>query len=463
MPGVQPWPVVLFDGVWQSCLVIDLFTDPVVLDGLEIDWGRDEYMNHTGVGTLVLSWIDRTGQLAARMREKRMLGSQILVQWADGLGTGATMFQGRITGAAAEPDVPDPWATDPEARCWRVTVHAADKTADLGNIIQPASTWPRETMQARAAALNGASFIAGIQAFYFYPGHTDSVAWALDVKGRDNLSLLRDFYYSMGDTFTYLPAENVCRYLYRRAYHVWANLVQYDDGLIRMTANDQLVDGQRTYRGVGIQGCDVTSDDEAAVPINSAVTRVEASWKDTQNNDTDVVTTVYADEQSELDRGRRTLTFTSWLGDGLRLDPVVLEVLNRGRFEGSQPKHPNITRDTRRTNGFYSRGEARALLAGGETNAVLYVSGSQYAMWLFQVPFYAVIGGKIRWEHPGWIIDLNVQFHLATNTITPVRWNQMTNSLAWYEPPTVGAIVDSMTWFDAAFLQTGNVYVPTEI
>ena len=316
-------------------------------------------------------------------------------------------------------------------------------------------------MQARAVALRGASFIAGISEFYFFPNHVNSIAYALDVKGKDNLGLLRDFYYSMGDTFAYLPEENVCRYLHRRAYDVWANWVQSADGIVRMTANDHTFD-TRTYRGVGIQGCDVTAEDAAGLPINSAVTRVEASWKDTRNNNTDVVTTVYADEQSELDRGRRTLTFTSWLGDGVNLDPVVLEVLNRGRFEGSQPKHPNITRDTRRTNGFYNKGEAKALLMGGETQGVVYISGSRYAMWMFQVPFYAVIGGKIRYEHPGWVIDMNLQFHLATNTITPIRWNQVTASLKWTQPPTFGSLADSMTWFDAAFLQTGNVYVPTE-
>ena len=459
--AVQPWPVVIFDGVSQKCLVIDLYTDPVVLDGLEVNWGRSEYLSHAGVGTLNVSWIDRTGALAARMRNQTLIGKPIAVQYADGTGWGATFFQGRITGCAAQPGVPDPYATDPEAKCWRVTMQASDKTSDLANIIQPPGTWPQETMQARAVALRGASFIAGISEFYFYPGHTSSVCWALDVKGKDNLSLLRDMYYSMGDTFAYLPDENVCRYLHRRAYDVWANWVQSSDGIIRMTANDHTFDGQ-TYRGVGVQACDVTSDEDATIPIQSAVTRVEASWKDTVNGGADVVTVVYADEQSELDRGRRTLTFTSWLGDGLQLDPVVLEVLNRGRYEGSQPKHPNITRDTRRTNGFYNKGEARAMLKGGETQGVEYLSGSLYSQWMFVAPFYGVLGGTIRYEHPGWVIEQNLQFMLATNTITPITWTQVTATLKWTQPPTFGSLADSMTWWDAAFLQTGNVYNPTE-
>ncbi len=459
--AVNPWPVVFIDGVAQKCLVIDLATDPVVLDDLEVDWGRSEYLSHAGVGTLKLAWLDRTGKLAARMRNKTMMGKLVIVQYADGTGWGATMFQGRITGCAATPDVPDPYATDPTAKCWRVTVEASDKTADLANIIQPPSTWPKETAQARAVALRNASFIAGISEFYFFPNHVNSIMWALDVKGKDNLGLLRDFYYSMGDTFAYLPDENVCRYLHRRAYDVWANWVQSSDGIIRMTANDHTFDG-RTYRGVGVQGCDVTSDAAATLPIQSAVTRVEASWKDTVNNNNDVVTVVYADEQSELDWGRRTLTFTSWLGDGLQLDPVVLEVLNRGRFEGSQPKHPNITRDTRITGGFYNRGEARAMLMCGETQGVEYISGSRYAMWLFVVPFYAVLGGRVRYTEQRWVIDQNIQFQLATNTITPIRWNQVTASLKWTQPPTFGSLADSMTWWDSAFLQTGNVYNPTE-
>lgn len=461
--GVQPWPVVFIDGIEQKCRAADLATDPVVLDELTVDWGRSEYLSHAGVGTLKLAWLDRTGALSARMRNKTMMGKLVIVQYADGTGWGATFFQGRVTGCSATPDVPDPYATDPTARCWRVTVEAADKTADMANIIQPPGTWPQETAQARAVALRNASFIAGIGEFYFFPGHVNSVMWALDVKGKDNLGMLRDFYYSMGDTFSYLPSENVVRYLHRRAYDVWANWVQSADGIIRMTANDHTFDG-RTYRGVGVQGCDVTSEDEATLPIQSAVTRVEASWKDTvpAGNDNDVVTIVYADEQSELDWGRRTLTFTSWLGDGRNLDPVVLEVLNRGRFEGSMPKHPNVSRDTRRTNGFYNRGEAESLLMGGETQGVVYISGSYYAQWLYLVPFYAVMGGTIRWQHPGWIVDMNLQFHLATNTITPIRWNQVTATLKWTQPPVVGSLCDSMTWWDAAFLQTGNVYSPTK-
>lgn len=459
---INPWPVVVFDGQAQSCLVIDLFTDPVVIDGLEVDWGRTEYMSHTGVAALKVEWLDRTGHFAARMRDKTLIGKPISVHYTDGTGWGEPFYQGRITGAAAQPDVLDPWATDPEARCWRVSVTAADKTADLAQIIQPTSVWPEETMQARAVALRGASFIAGIAEFYFFPQHVNSVVYSLDVKGRDNLALLKDMYYSMGDTFAYLPDENVVRYLHRRAYDVHANWVQSSDGVIRMTANDHNFDG-RVYRGVGIQGCDVTADTSAGLPVQSTVTRVEASWKDTNiAGDPDSVAIVYADELDELDRGRRTLTFTSWLGDMAQMGPVCNEVLNRGRFEGSAAKHPNIQRHTARTGGFYNRGEARALLMGGETQGVVYISGSRYAMWLVQQPFYAVLGGTIRYVHPYWEIDLNLQWHLQTNTPIKVKWSAVTPTLKWTQPPVFGSLSDSMTWWDAANLQTGNVYPPTE-
>lgn len=462
---VQPWPTIILDGKVQECRANNLATDPVVLDGFKIDWGRTEYLSHTGAGTLRVEFLDRSGKLAQRMRDKRMIGAPIAALYGDGTPKfGAAMFQGRVSGAHATPDVPDPYfPDDPKARCWRVTIEAGSKLADLGQIIQPPGTWPQETMLSRAVALRGASFIAGISEFYFYPGSVDAPVWPLDVKGKSNLQLLQDMYMSMGDTFAYLPDENVCRYLHRRAYAFSAWMTRHADGIIRIVAGDHSFD-TRTYRGVGIEACEVTADDGNAttIPINSAVTRVEASWKDIPNGTQDHVTVVWADEINELDRGRRTLTFTSWLGDGRWLDPVVLEVLNRGRYEGSQPKHPNVRIDTRRTGGFKSHGEAASLLMGGETQGIVYISGSQHNYYQFTAPFYAILGGSIEYRYPGWVIDVNLQWCLNTKQNTPPTWAKFTKSILWTAPPQFGSLSNSLTWYDMAFLSDGNVYNPTQ-
>lgn len=461
MTTVQPYPYVILGGAIMSCDLKDMGTQPLVLDGIRADWGRSEYLSHAGTGSLEIAFIDRSGTLANQATNKQLLGKPVAVWYTDAPGSswGACYFQGRLVGAEAEPDVPDPF-TDGRTRMWRVTLTASDKTQDLGQIVQPPGTWPQETAQARAVRLRDASIIAGIGQFYFYPGHVSSIMSAIDVKGRDNLSLLKDFYMSMGDTYSYLPKENNIRYLHRRVYDMSAVLYSDSDGIIRMRAAGYTFDG-RQYKGIGVQGCEVTSDGPTTVPTQAAITRVEMSWKDTVNGSRDWVTVVYADELNELDWGRRTLTVSSWLGDGRQIDPVILELLNRGRFEGGLPKHPDVTVDTRRTGGFHSRDEAEAYLEGGESIGIAYLSGSAHAYWAWLNPFYAVIGGSIEYRYPGWVIRLRLQPCWRSNASTPPTWAGLNTSIRWTEPPAVGALSESFTWFDAVFLTNGNVYQST--
>lgn len=472
--AVNPVPYIIIGypgGTRYPCDSESLATSPVVVDGPTISWGREEYLSHSEPAVLKFSLIDRTGQMAQQVTQNLLIGKQVqmLVELPSDTAWIRRLFWGRITGAKARPDVPDPYSTDPKAVCWLVEITASDKTADMAQaIMAPGTVWPQETALARANRLRNILNAANVAAgqMYFYPNHQNSVMSAQDVSDRDGLSLTKDFYMSMGDTYSYLPHENNVRYVHRRNYRVSARLVRDPDGVIRMRAADYVFDGQ-TYRGVGIEGCETTVADEwTEVSTQSAISRVEMTWKVTTSPGApEHVTVVVADELPESERGRRTLTVTSWLGDGRQVDPVCLELLNRGRFEGSLPRHPRVIIDTRVSGGFHSRAECESLLMGGETQGVVYVSGSRYVYWSWLAPFYGLIGGQIKYADGRWLIECQLQPFGPGGTFgnPPARtWNQLNTSIRWTAPPTYGSLSDSFTWYDAAFLTDGNVYASTD-
>lgn len=455
----QPYIVIGYPGGTRlACDADSLATEPVAADDVSVSWGRDEYLSHSEPATMTFAVLDRTGQYAGKVSRNELIGVQVqLLAEIPAQGWLRRIFWGRITSAKARPDVPDPYSTDPRETVWRIDITASDKTADVAQAIHGPGWWPEETAVNRAVRLRNMLTAAnvGVGQLYFYPQHQSSIMYALEVNDRDGLSLLKDFYMSMGDTYSYLCHENNVRYVHRRNYAVTARLYRDADGVVRMRASDYTFDGQ-TYRGVGIEACEVTtSSDVTEVSPQSAITRVEMTWKvTTANGDPEHVTVVVADEIPETARGRRTLTVTSWLGDGLQVDPVCLELLNRGRYEGSMPRHPEIIVDTGVSGGFHSLAEAESLLMGGETQGVVYVSGSRYTRWSWISPFYGMIGGTIQYVEGRWLIACKlVSFGPGRDGGgTQVRWNTIAQSLTW------GELSDSFTFYDAAFLTNGTVY-----
>src|SRR5690606_4042039 len=130
---------------------------------------------------------------------------------------------------------------------------------------------------------------------------------------------------------------NVVRHLYRRSYPMHIYLVIMPDGLIYVQAANITYDGI-SYKGTGLAGCETTTDDGIQLAPNSVVTRVQATWKDAPNGLNDVTTVVQTPEGDS--NGRRTVQLTTWIDNGIHVDPMVAEVLARGQYEGALPKHP---------------------------------------------------------------------------------------------------------------------------
>ncbi|WP_194820532.1 hypothetical protein [Nocardia sp. XZ_19_385] len=446
----NPTPYIVFDGERVQCDADLIGTAPLALAGIKVDWGRDDYISHSRPGTAQLSILDRTGTWAEKVTAKSVIGRRISLHWEHtASGTSQRWFAGRVTGAVARP------ASTPGA--WIISITAAAKDADMGNIVMSPGTWPTETMITRANRIATAAAPAEIEAFYFYPGSVNIQCWPLDIKGRDLHSLADEFYMSMGDTYSYHPHTNVVRHLYRRSYAVNIFLVQMPDGLVYVQASNINYDSQ-VYKGTGLPGCETSTDEGIQLAPNSVVTRVQVGWKEAPSGGTDVTTVVQTSEGDT--NGRRTVQFTSWIDNGVHIDPMVTEVLARGQYEGALPKHPPVTWDTRRTHGFHSQAEAEVFTLAAETQGAVYISGSIYSAWLPNiVPVAAIIGGTIEYDG-GWIIRTTLQYIWKTNATAQVIWNDLDQALHWRTNAT-HELASSVTWNDFRYLTHPGVYLPS--
>lgn len=451
----DPVPYVLIDGQRVPCSVGLAGQTALVLDDVAVDWGRDDYISHAKPATAQLTLYDRTGQWAARARDKRTIGTKIELWWELGEVT-FRWFAGRITEANAKPGNVDKVSGN---RGWLIELTAADKTADLGNILIPKPTlWPRESMIVRANKIKAlANQVAEISEFYFYPGSVNLMCSPIDVGGRSLQSVNDEFYMSMGDTYGFHPDTNVVRHLFRRAHGFAVYLAQGPDGLIYVQASNISYDGI-TYYGTSIPGCE-TSAAEATMGLaaNGAVTRVEASWKDYPNGGGDW-TTVAQQAGSETSSGRRTVTFPTWLDDGVNVDPVVLQVHARGQWEGAIPRHPPIRWSLKEKGGWLTAEYARVFTRCGETQALTYISGSIYSMWLGeQFPVVAIIGGRVQYTDGGWIVTPKFQHAFKTDTYTMVTWATLDKGLTWQSGPW-RSLSTSVSWHDLRFLTMPTIY-----
>ncbi|MBF6085301.1 hypothetical protein IU485_28430 [Nocardia cyriacigeorgica] len=443
--GFDPAPVIVFDGERVQCDADMIGTAPLALAGLKVDWGRDDYISHARPGTAQLAILDRTGTWSDKVTAKRVIGRPIELWWELGSAS-QRWFAGRVTGAVARP------ATKDGTGGWIIAITAAAKDADLGNIVMAPGTWPTETMIVRANRIADAAVPADIDEFYFYPGSVDIQCWPLDVNGRDLHSLCNEFYMSMGDTYSYHPHTNVVRHLYRRSYPMHIYLVIMPDGLIYVQAANITYDGI-SYKGTGLAGCQTNTDDGIQLAPNSVVTRVQATWKDAPNGLQDVTTVVQTPEGDS--NGRRTVQLTTWIDNGIHVDPMVAEVLARGQYEGALPKHPAVTWDTRRTGGFRTETEARVFTLAAETQGAVYVSASIYTGWLPSIwPVFAIIGGTIEYDG-GWIITCTLQYIWKTNPTDPVTWDALDPAMTWDQ------LAPSVSWNDFAYLTLPLVYSPS--
>lgn len=478
--AIKVVPSVFIGGVEVACTADRLDDAPVAIRGLEFKWGREDYQTAaTSPASLELFVTDVTGAWAQRIREARAIGTTVEVYWTPypvdlpGVaGRPVRMFRGRIQSARAVPM--DRLAADGRRR-WEIELTAADRTADYGNALAPPGEWPVETMLDRAVKIRnlGTAAGAGIEAVYFWPGYESSTTWPLDVKGKDGLGLLSEFYASMGnDSYSYDPAENVIRQAIRLSQSMTVHLGSFDDdrGAVYPVPSDIIVDGV-TYPGVALGGCQLEGTPEVVADAATDINRLECAWKDWATEHKDITT---VRENVNPGDARRVLAWSSWLRRGETIDATLDNVWNRAREEGRRPRHPDIT--TTPTHTFPTNRLALWTLQTWENTRPAYIAGSAAYQWLLgsepaYSPIVAPIGGTTSFDPvDGWSTTMRVHWIHNSATAAPsatwtslrqVRVTTSTPSVPWWyallgiptpPPVSVGQPTPErdLTWGEAA-------------
>lgn len=475
MTRANPDIKVFIGGVEYACTADAMDTAPVMMGRLQVDWGRTEYMSHQEPGTSTVVLYDRSGTLKTLARDRQLIGQHIAYfagYWSETPGTPKDwiFYHGRVTGIKVKQiRTKARGVKGPE---WMVTITSASVEAGMGNIVYTSGATPwieNETMLTRAVRLRDTQTpVTGISQFYFYAGHTGSKTKRIEIKDRDLIGLVREFYMSMGDTYSYLPDQNVIRYLFRRSFAVSTpirnSVMPRDDNLVHLASCGIIEpDGNGwTYPGAVLPGCEVEAGDEMELSPNVVASRVELDWENWGGGATGNKVTTFLPNPADDSLGRRTVKMETWLADGLQVDPVVSELWNRVIQEGSVPRHPDCVWDTRPFGGFPSEAVARNLVMAGEHQGLTVVNGSPFSEFTDGwAPQYAVIGGTIAYED-GWIVRTVLQQFNNTTYIEPPTWSQLTGWMAWGPTTTPGvkyAYAPSVSWQDMKTLSdAGNLY-----
>lgn len=427
-------PTVTIDAIDVACTVDRIDAEPVAIRGIEVDWGRSNYHDSSvEPSSATLSITDVTGQWAQRIRAGRAIGTRVEIAWTgtpDRPGTiaRAVMFRGRITHATARPM--DLHAATGERR-WEVKLTCADRTADMGNALAAPEVWPAEDMLDRAVKIRdlGAAAGSGIKNVFFWPGYVGVRAAPLDVKDKTALSLMGDFFRSMGnDSYAYDPDANVVRQAIRLSQKLTVHLGSFDDtlGAVVPVPGDIIVD-KVTYPGVALGGCALRGTPEVTADQSTDINRLECSWKDYSTDYGDWTT---VRENVKPNDARRVMKWESWLDAGDAIDPTLDNVWRRVREEGARPKHPDL--ETLPTFTFPTERMARWLLQTWENTRPAFIAGDYAYQWLLgdrrdYMPVVAPIGGVTRFdpEH-GWSTHMRVHWiHNESGDAPSVTWAQI--------------------------------------
>lgn len=428
-------PNVIINGQRVACHTDTMDSEPVVIRGFSIEWGRDEYQSpDVSPSSVTITILDTTGEWARRIRESRAIGLTVNITWAgiqanslDLIGP-VTMFRGRVAHALAQPHH---HRLEDGRRAWTIELTCADRTADFGNAYPGPVEWPVENMLTRANRIRNLGLSAGssVQEVYFWPGYTDARCSALDVKDKSGLELMGAMYESMGnDSYAYDHDANVVRQAIRLSQPMTTYLATFDDtrGAVLPIASDIVVDGV-TYPGIGLGGCDLVGDPLVEADPSTDINRLECTWKDYSTGYKDWTT---VKESIAPGDSRRVMKWDSWFDAGQVIDPTLENVWKRAREEGRRPRHPRFTYSPGFL--FISERVARWALMAWENTRPAFISGNLAYEWLMAgtadyPPIVAPIGGVTTFDaRTGWEIELNVHWiHNQTPPAAPVDWESL--------------------------------------
>lgn len=449
MTRINPYPQVVIDGDWLQCLGSQIHTNVTAMAGLHVTWGRDNLFSHPTPAKATVRIYDPSGEggtYAQKFLNRTLLGKQFNLFYDDDeLNRFFIFYRGIVTAASAEQY---PIAGDNGRHGWMITLTGTSIESEMGNIKPKKNdVFPPETALNRAIRLNNyQQFTTGIQDIFFEPTKTGQTMWGPDNPGGSNiLAHMQQFYQSMGVSYSYWPDENVMRYTARYAVSGGAHLqlaTLPDDGgpryvVIRPTQNfswygGDIVSYSSFIPGLYCKGGPLTID--RADGIN----QVSLDWKDQHQ------TPAWGDwttkKPASMPNGVpiRLYSATSWLDDGIYLDPTLDFLYDVAINEASIPPHPEITWNTKTDGGFYKWSDLRHFSHCGEWGHFSYLGGSRFDRFLGGKGIYGRIGGSVFHDGKNWTIGARLQ------PVRPANWAASANitytdlanlGIKWGPPP----------------------------
>lgn len=167
----------------------EVTTDPFVMSGLRVTWGRSNTVDQPEPSTCSFSVADPPGG-AVRFDDTVKLGSTIVV-YAALSGIKYVVFAGRVTDLDAQYDA------DMDAAVCDVV--AADQLADLANRFVGSEPWPAEAMWQRAHRIVTAVGLDPAKVLATIPGPSNAITVSrVDVDRQAAAGLLQDLAVSTG-------------------------------------------------------------------------------------------------------------------------------------------------------------------------------------------------------------------------------------------------------------------------
>lgn len=445
-----------------------------LVEDMRIRWGRSDVYGTIEPSTIEFVMFDPTGLWLNRVLGQAAVGHNVAVWWDVPEHVPADPdlpvriwipFSGFITAVDVQAWTAD--TVDGRVDGWRIEVTGADRRVALGNVLAPWENWPAERMIDRAVRLrNWSREPSGIREFYYEAPYREAPVSPIEIRDSTALDLFGELYESFGQQWTYNPHRNVCIRTPRHISTTGIWLFKVDPGpyvfaaagTFQDTTGEEAAQDQAYYHAATLDACDVTGGVFLHSDQMDDINRLEATWKPRPG--TDGFTTVMMPAGAETQPPWRTLSFDSWLSDGLDLDPVLASVANKTVHEGRGPHHPPVTFDTGRVGGFRNVAQAMALTLPAEVIRTVVLTGSPWNALLGRPPVHAIIGGEIIYGGGDWTITANLATHDAEpEDDTPVPWNELYDGIRWGDAGhDQWRLAAGLSWADIRWIADGTVY-----
>lgn len=472
-PGaLDPLPVVTIDGkVIASGVAAAADAVPaelLVVDGLSVDWGRDEVIAQPDPATGRLQLFDPSGTWAT---SSDLRGKAVTLSWkvtTGGTTTQTVFFRGRVGSPVTVNRKTVQLADGRTIAGAVVDLPLVSVLVDLANI-RPTAAWPEETVAARRTRISAAAsaVVAGVTVrdYWLVPNMAP-------VAAKDQVSLwehLVRLYDSTGaDRLTYLPATNQVTYVVRRDYptsrghgRLWwdttgarANTGAY----LRATGNTVVY--AHLAAGLTEYGDGITQP--------ARMTRVELVHPSGATGPTGgfperTVTRTVTGANEGRD-GVRTVRLESQLSWDNYADTAASDLEDYVQKEGGAWQLDPIRWSSKRAGGFDDLAQIQWLLSGAEAvdsapGFLVFLQGTWLPAFGLR-PVFGIMGGTIGYRRGGWEVDLQIAPMTTASLQHPITFEEIddgsaTYELQWWDDDHPRGLHPSVTFEDLGYCARG--------